>query len=395
MLRKILFFLFITFVFLFIIWPVKARENSIVVHFFWASGCPHCLKEKTFFQSLKQKYPQIEIKDYEITKDTENLELLKKVGKELSANVSGVPFTVVGNRYVSGYYNDKTTGIEIEKAVKYAIANGYEDVIKKVDGEAQKPRRINKLPIEELKLPILGFVNIKNISLPVLTFFIALLDGFNPCAMWTLLFLISLLLGLKDKKRMWMLGIAFIVSSAFVYFLFLSAWLNLFLFLGFIIWVRIAIGLVALGSGFYYLRDYFINKKSVCKVAGNEKRQKVFEKIRDIIKRKQFFMALGGIIVLAFAVNLVELICSAGLPAIYTQILSLANLPRWQHYLYLVFYIFIFMLDDLVIFFATMITLQTIGSQSKYLRHVHFVGAVIMFIIGILLIFKPEYLMFG
>ena len=128
---------------------------------------------------------------------------------------------------------------------------------------------------------------------------------------------------------------------------------------------------------------------------GYEKRQKVFEKIKSITRKKQFLFALGGIILLAFAVNLVELICSAGLPAIYTQILSLAQLPKWQYYLYLIFYILIFMLDDLVIFFTAMVTLQAVGIQSKYSRISHLVGGILMLIIGILLLFKPEFLMFG
>lgn len=358
--------------------PAYGLENKLPLYFFWASGCPHCTKEEVFLKSLEQKYSQLEIKDYEITGSRKNLELLEKMGQELSADVSGVPFTVVGKQHFSGYYTDETTGKKIEEAVKRAL-------------EKEKPKSIP----DTVKVPILGELEVKSLSLPFLTFVIAFLDGFNPCAMWTLLFLISLLLGMKDRKRMWILGIAFIAASSFVYFLFLSAWLNFFLFLGFVIWVRIAIGLVALGAGGYYLRDYFINKKGDCKISGGEKRQAVFEKLKNITQKKQFLLVLGGIILLAFAVNLVELICSAGLPAIYTQVLAMAKLPTWQYYLYLIFYILIFMLDDLFVFFTAMFTLQAIGIQTKYSRFSRLVGGILMLIIGILLLFKPEFLMFG
>lgn len=193
---------------------------------------------------------------------------------------------------------------------------------------------------------------------------------------------------------MWLLGITFIAVSALVYFLFLAAWLNLFLFLGFIVWVRLVVGLVALGAGGYFLKDYMVNKTAQCPVMGN-RRQKAMEKIRNIVKKKQLLLSLLGIVILAFAVNLVELICSAGLPAIYTKILSLSNLPTWQYYLYLLFYILIFMLDDLFIFFTAMITLRVVGLQSKYSRFSHLVGGFLMFVIGLLLLFKPEWLMFG
>ena len=194
---------------------------------------------------------------------------------------------------------------------------------------------------------------------------------------------------------MWALGIAFIASSAFIYFLFLSAWLNLFLFLGFVVWVRVLIGLAALVAGGYYLKYYLVNKQGSCSIMGDAKRRKIFEKIRSIIQKRWFILALGGIILLAAAVNLVELICSAGLPAIYTKILSLSNLPAWQYYLYLLFYILIFMLDDLLVFFTAMITFRVTGIGGKYSRFSHLIGGILMLAIGLLLLFKPEWLMFG
>lgn len=366
--KKILLVLTALFLLLLVAGPVQAKENSVVVQFFWALGCPHCTKEELFLKSLESKYPQLEIKDYEITNNRQNLALLQKMGKELKADVSGVPFTIVGKKYFSGYLSDETTGKDIEAVIQNET--------------------------DSLTLPIIGRVNLKTLSLPVLTFLIALFDGFNPCAMWTLLFLISLLLGMKDRKRMWLLGTTFIAASALVYFLFLAAWLNLFLFLGFIVWVRIAIGLIALATGGYFLKDYVVNKKAQCQVMGN-RQQKVMEKIKTIVKKKQLLLSLLGIVILAFAVNLVELICSAGLPAIYTKILSLSSLPTWQYYLYLLFYILIFMLDDLFIFFTAMFTLQTVGLQSKYSRFSHLIGGILMLIIGLLLLFKPELLMFG
>lgn len=389
---KVVVTLFLLFV---LVKPVFALENKVLIYFFWASGCPHCVKEKAFLKSLQQKYPRLEIKDYEITGSKKNLKLLEKVGKELSADVSGVPFTVIGKEYFSGYYSDETTGTKIEEAVKYAFDNGYIEVIKDVENITVTEDKSTKPPIESLKLPLLGEIKIKNLSLPVLTIVLGGLDGFNPCAMWTLLFLISLLLGMNERKRMWILGITFIVSSALVYFLFMAAWLNLLLFVGFIIWVRIVISLVALAGGIYNLREYLVNKKSGCKVTGHKKRQAFFVKLKSITQRKQLLLALGGIILLAFAVNLVELVCSAGLPVIFTQILTLSNLPKWQYYAYMLLYIFVFMFDDLLVFFTAMITLQMTGISSKYTRFSHLIGGILMLIIGVLLLFKPEWLMFG
>jgi hypothetical protein len=213
--------------------------------------------------------------------------------------------------------------------------------------------------------------------------------------MWVLIFLISLLLGMKDKKRMWILGSTFIFSSALVYFLFLSAWLNLLLFIGVIAWVRSLIGLVALGSGGYYLYDFVTNKDASCKVTGSNRKKKIIDRMKEIVHGRQLILSLVGIVLLAFGVNLVEAICSAGLPAIYSQILTLNQLPTWQYYMYLLLYIFVFMLDDLLVFFIAMKTLEQTNVGTKYAHWARLAGGIILTGIGLALLFKPELIMFG
>ena len=246
-----------------------------------------------------------------------------------------------------------------------------------------------------ISLPIFGEIDIKTWSLPLLTIVIGTIDGFNPCAMWVLLFLISLLLGMKDKKRMWILGSSFIVASALVYFLFLAAWLNLFLFLGFIVWVRYAIGAVAVGSGIYHLKEWWSNRNATCRAVNETKREKIMSSLRKVTEQKMFWLALVGIISIAMAVNLVELVCSAGLPAIYTHILSSSSLSTPFYYLYLLLYILFYMIDDLIVFIIAMTTLQAFGISKKYTHWANLAGGIIILILGILLILKPGWVMFG
>lgn len=375
--------------------------NEINIYFFWGDGCPHCAKEEKFLEKLEDKYPEIRIYDYEIYNSQENQILYQKAVETLMARGGGIPFTVVGNKRFIGF-TEGATDKEIESQVIYCINNKYNDSLANVLGvppakieDQNQPLPDNQRESKIINLPIIGEIDALSFSLPLLTVIIGVLDGFNPCAMWTLLFLISLLLGMQNKTRMWILGSSFIIASAAVYFLFMAAWLNLILFLGFIIWIRILIGLVALGAGGYNLKDFFTNKGDECKVTGTEKRQRVFARLKAITQQKSFWLALGGVILLAFAVNLVELICSAGLPAVYTQVLALSSLAKWQNYLYLLLYIFFFMLDDLLVFFAAMITLQMTGVTTRYTRASKLIGGILMLVIGLLLIFKPGWLMFG
>ncbi len=378
-------------------------QNPVNIYFFWGQGCPHCEHEKEFLADLAANRPEILIKDFEVWGNAENRRILGELGKELNVDVSGVPFTVVGDKYFIGWYDRASTGAAIEAAVATAVKQGCRDVVAPIidlEGTAAPDNGScgddskTEIP-ENVNVPFLGQVSIKSLSLPAITVVLGALDGFNPCAMWTLLFLISLLLGMQDRRRMWILGCAFIIASSFVYFLFMAAWLNLLLFIGFILWVRLAVGGVAVVGGVHNLKAYFSKKPAVCANAADPKRKKVFERLKNIVLQNNFYLALGGIILLAFAVNLVELICSAGLPVIFTQILSMSGLSQWQYYLYIALYILVFMADDLFVFFAAMITLKMAGITTKYQKASHLIGGVLMLAIGLLLIFRPEWLMFG
>jgi thiol-disulfide isomerase/thioredoxin len=381
--KKLFLYFFTLFLFLIFSNIANAKADDIKIQFFYGDGCPHCAKEEIFLDKLEASKDNVKIERIEVWYNQKNAKRLQETGQELGVNIGGVPFTVVGDEYVAGFASEDTTGAHILEMIKR-----QEEKIQAQDLE-KKP-----LP-EKIHVPIFGDINLKSLSLPVMTIVIAGFDGFNPCAMWVLIFLISMLLGMKDRKRMWALGLTFLISSAMVYFLFLSAWLNFFLFIGIIIWVRLIIGIVAVGGGIFNIRDWWKNKNGECKVINTPGRKRIMDKIKVIIQEEKFLFALVGIAILAFAVNLIELVCSAGLPAIFTQVLSMSNLPGWQYYLYLFLYIIIFLLDDILVFVIAMMTLKISGSNSKYVRHAGLVGGIILVILGILLVAKPEWLMFG
>ena len=392
---------------MFSIFPTRVlATNNVDLYLFWGDGCPHCAKEKSFLAKILPNYPSVKLNTYEIYHSQANVDLMQQSADKLNVDAGGVPFLIIGDKDFVGYA-DGTTDKEIESQINYCLENNCSDsvasILKLTNENVEDKEPIIEEPENKdaknekiISLPFIGEIDALSFSLPILTIFMGAVDGFNPCAMWTLLFLISLLLGLKSRRRMWVLGVAFIVASAFVYFLFMAAWLQLILFLGFIVWVRIIIGLLAVTAGGFNLKSYIKEKNdSGCKVTGGDKRQLVFAKMKAIAQQNSLWLALGGIILLAFAVNLVELVCSAGFPAVFTQVLSLSDLASWQYYGYILLYIFFFMIDDIIIFAIAMFTLKATGISTKYGKWSKLIGGVLMLILGILLIFKPELLMFG
>jgi thiol-disulfide isomerase/thioredoxin len=360
-------------------------EEKVDVYLFYSDTCPHCAKEKEMLNELVEKNSNIVLHLHEIH-SYDSYKLWEKMANELGTKPSLVPFTVIGNVYFIGYSEVNTKNEIINEINKRLYPNNEEEI-------ENEPKEENEKDNYQLDVPIIGKIETKDLSLPLIAIIIGTLDGFNPCAMWVLLFLISILMGMKDKKKMWTLGLAFIITSALIYFLFMVAWLNVALFVGSLLWIRLLVAGVALVGGFINLKSG-LKKDTGCEVVDDKKREKIFTRIKKFTSEKKFLLALGGIILLAISVNLIELLCSASLPVIFTQILALNELTSIEYYLYILLYIIFFMIDDILVFFIAMATLKLTGISTKYGKISHIIGGILMIVIGLLLIFNPGLLMF-
>lgn len=422
--KKILKFLIVFAILLLLPVSAKANEKVINIHLFYGNGCPHCAAEEEFLSDYLKDRTDVKLYKYEIWYDSHNQELLSKVQKEMgTTNKNGVPFTVIGKKTIVGYA-DGVTDEQIKDAINYYLNNDYRDYAGEITGKVKKAdvkedttkdesktedKKENKMEKaddtkdsdqtdENVTVPVLGKINAKKVSLPILAVVLGFVDGFNPCAMWILIFLITMLFNMKDRKKMWILGLTFILTSGIVYLMFMLAWLNLATFISKIAFIRLLIAVIALVVGLinvYKYIDSLKKKDEGCDVVDKKDRKKIMEKIISITHEKKFIIALLGIMVLAASVNIIELMCSIGIPLLFTQILAMNNLNTFSYMIYMFIYIFFFLIDDIVIFVISMVTLKVTGLSTKYTKYSHLVGGIIMLIIGLLLIIKPELLMFN
>lgn len=385
------------FLLLFIPFLVFGSEKELNIYLFYGDGCPHCKEEEKWFEDYIKKNDFIKIHRYEVWHDKDNQEKYSEVHNILNDTSSGIPYLIIGETVISGF-DEEITPERIKNAVEYYKNINYKDKVGIYLGVVEdKNEEETKIDYQEkeVKIPILGKQKIKEVSIGLAAVVIGLVDGFNPCAMWILLFLISMLLGMKNRKRMWALGITFLVSSALVYFLFLISWLNLAVFLNKVLYIRVAIAFVAVLFGVLQVNTFFFKKDDGCEVVDTKNRKKIIKSIQKIVKEKSFILALLGIILLAASVNIIELLCSLGLPVMFTQILTINEVGKLGQILYSLLYILFFMIDDIIIFIIAMKTLEIKAISNKYGKYSHLIGGLIMIIIGILMIYKPEWLMFN
>ena len=393
--KKIKILLVAIFMMLLFLPNVKAEEN-LKFYLFYQESCPHCHDEMEFINSIKDEYPTVDFVFYEISLNEMNYNFYNKVLKKTKINANGVPFTIIGTDYYVGFNEEISKNI-VESLNKF-LEIGTIDIISMVkNDEDLSDIKYNENINENMSLPIIGEIDAKKVSLPLISIFIGMIDGFNPCAMWVLLFLIGMLFNMKDKKKMWILGITFLTTSAILYLFIMMAWLKVALSFNTVLWLRILIALIALIAGGINIISYLknIKKDDGCKIVDEKKRKKIFSKIKKITLEKRLILSIIGIITLAISVNLVELACSAGLPLMFTQILSFNNLSMFEYMFYMFLYILFFLIDDIIIFVIAMKTLSIKGISSKYGKYSNLIGGIIMILIGILMIFKPEWLMFN
>ena len=382
-----------------------ADEKEMNIYLFYGDGCPHCAAEEKFLNSYLKNKPFIKLHKYEVWHNKDNSKLYDEIHKLLNDTGSGIPYLIIGNNAITGF-DEEVTPDRIRSTIQFYRNTNYKDNVGIYLGIVSEEETGNentsiedgnkKYQETDVNIPIIGKKNIKEVPLLLSAILIGLVDGFNPCAMWILIFLISMLLGMKNKKRMWILGITFLFSSAAVYFLFLISWLNLAIFLNKIIYIRLGIAMVAVIFGCASILR-FINRKEDdgCEVVNSSNRKRIINAIKRIVKEKSFPLALLGIVLLAASVNVVELLCSLGLPVMFTQILAVNEVSGPMQIVYSLVYIFFFLIDDIIIFIIAMKTLEIKAISNKYGKYAHLIGGLIMLAIGLLLIFKPEWVMFN
>lgn len=246
--------------------------------------------------------------------------------------------------------------------------------------------------LDVVRLPLFGEVRWKDWGLPMFTIAVGLIDGFNPCAMWVLLFLLSVLVNLKDRAKILAVAGTFVFISGAAYYAFMATWLNVFLLVGMAKYAQIALGLLGITVGAIHIKDFFAFKKGISLSIPESAKTSVSQRVRRIVMAESLLGAIIGASILAVLVNIVELLCTAGLPAMYTSVLTMQQLPQWENYLYLLLYILAYMFDDSLMVGVVVVTLGKHRLQEQGGRILKLISGVVIAAIGILMLFKPEWL---
>lgn len=352
--------------------PAQAATHRIEAYV--RAGCSHCEHAKEFLTGLQAEEPGLEIVYFKVSEDRAAAERILKIMRDAGVERAAVPAFLINGKLLIGFVNAQTTGERIRE-----LALG-----KKSDAVKQRG----------VKAPLLGNISVEAYGLVFFTIVIGLIDGFNPCAMWVLLFLLSMLVNVNDRRKMALIAGIFVLTSGAVYFAFMVAWLNFFFLAGLTRSIQVVLAFVALAAAAFNIKDFFAFGKGASLGIPDSVKSRIGRMIRGVVRAENLAGAIAGVCVLAVLVNFVELMCTAGLPALYTQILASHEMSWVKYYGYLALYNAAYIFDDSVMVFAAVFGLTRHRVQEGAGRALKLISGAVMVILGLLLLFKPQWLSF-
>jgi len=382
-------------------WVVSGAASAHAepdIELFTRAGCPRCVDAKVFLDGLVREDPRLVLVIQPVDRDETARERMRQVSEAAKVSMPGLPTLVVRGQVLVGFDSAATTGAHV-RAILWGEGGearpdetgadamcGLEAVCEDGAPATGAPEGVGSVDTT------FGRVSVKELGLPVFTLVLGLIDGFNPCAMWVLLFLLSMLVNLKDRRRMAIIAATFVTASGLVYFAFMAAWLNVFLLIGLSRGVQIALGVVGLLVAAINIKDFFAYKVGVSLSISDSAKPGIYARMRKILREQRLMTSLASVVVLAFAVNVVELLCTAGIPAVYTAVLAEQGLDAIDRYAYLALYNVAYMADDALMVTIAIITMNKTRLTERGGRWLKLVSGLVMLLLGLVLVFFPEVL---
>ncbi len=395
-------------------WPWYEVEpgGKVRVHLylFYSTRCPHCTQALAFAADLRSRHPWVKVVYYETSANPANLDLYRRKAASLGRVAGQVPAFFYCKTLALGYASYEGTGVHIERAMARwheALRKHYEKkpatpaawgawlltgVLGEPPGPPPEPAPAPAPDEPPVYVPGWGVADPLTVSLPLLTVILAGCDAFNPCAFFVLLLLLSLLTHGQSRWRLLVVGGVFVFFSGLIYFLFMAAWLNLFLVAGHLPLITAGAGVVALMAAALNIKDFYWFKQGPSLSIPESARPGLFQRMTHLIGQASFVPLLLGTVVLAVTANMYELLCTSGLPMVYTRVLTLRQLPPGAYYLYLALYNLIYVAPLALIVLGFVWALGARKLTEYEGRVLKLMSGMMMLLLGGVLLVRPELL---
>ncbi len=359
---------------------------------FWGDGCPNCEAEREWLEQVEEQYPDFQITQYEVWNDSANRDLFAAEGERLGFEASSVPTTVVGERVWIGWSDqirqdmsaavDQVSRGEEPRAGVYGTPGAgtcsEEDAICTVEENGQL-----------IEVPLVGEVALGNRSLLVSTVIIGFVDGVNPCSLWAISVLLTIVLRTGSRRRVVAIGSTFLVVTAGMYALYMGAIYSALAVVGFIGAIQIAVAIVAGVFGAVSVKDYFAFKKGLSFTISDSAKPGIYQRMRAAASQRSLLPALGATVALAVAVSLLETPCTAGFPVLWTGMLQANDVGALETAGLFLAYMVPFLLDEFLVLAVAIWTMRAMKMQEKHGELLKLFAGVTMLVLAAVMVIDP------
>ncbi len=415
------------------------QDDQVDIYFFWGEGCPYCLLAKPVLEQVAEQNPRVNLHNFEIYHDQDNLELFFAFCDAYGIEPRAVPTTFLADQHWIGYSDDVQIAIEktIENCLESACPNLGEGLLDaQPPAEMPTPTAAITTPTEAvvtptqpvitptevvtdtiaepeisptavqtgdqdqppednisngLTLPLIGTIDLAEQSLLISTLIISFVDGFNPCSLWVLSILLSITLQTGSRKKVLIVGSVFLLVTAGLYGVFIAGVFSVLRIISFIGWIQVVVALIALGFALVNIKDYFWFQQGISFSISDEKKPGIYKRMRGILKNSDStWRLIGATIVFAAGIALVELSCTAGFPVIWSNLLASQQVETLTFVLLLLVYILIYLLDEMGIFLVAVFTLRSTKLEEKHGRVLKLIGGMLMLTLAIVMLVDPN-----
>lgn len=347
---------------------------AVELTFFHGDGCPHCADEREFLTDLKARVPALRVTEYEVWFDEDNRRLLDETAERLGFEPAGVPVTVVGTRAWVGFSTQ--TADEIE-AVVVATAAG-----RRVPGADEGTAFVD--------VPLVGAVDLSTMSLVASTAIIGFVDGVNPCSLWVLSLLLAIVLHHGSRRRVLVVGLAFLTVTTTMYALFIAGLYSALDVLGSFAWIQAVTAAIVIVLGLLQLKDGISPGKGPSLSIPASRKPRIYTRMRDVASPERGLLAAIAVTaLLAVGVSLIETPCTAGLPLMWTSLLEQAGLPFSANAALFALYMGAFLLDELIVFLVAVVSLQALRLQERHGRALKLLSGCVLVTLGAAMLLAP------
>jgi len=362
-----------------------------VLLYFWAEGCPACARAAPELDRLEARLPELDIQRYEISSDREALARFRELSRERGIAAAGVP----------SFFLDEYSWVGIGAGTIPEIEQIARELLRERDmaGQADRDggsgsagrRSVPGGLAGSIELPVFGSISVETLPAFVVTAAIAAVDGFNPCSLWVLTFLIGLIVRTGSRRRTLAVGLVFLLITATVYGLFILGVFSVLAAAAELVFIRLVIAALAVGMGLINMKDYFAFKWGFSLTIPERFQPLIAQRGRAIFEQRGAVLPmLAATAVFALGISVVELPCTAGFPVIWSQYVAGLGIGGGTFAALFSLYLFIYLLLEMIVVVAAVVLMQRLSFGESHARVIKLIGGAVMVSLGVAYFGFPE-----